>query len=69
MNIKPNEGPIDRIIRAIAGAVLLIIGIFLVQGTLGIVLDVIGVILLITAATGFCAIYALFGFDTVGEGQ
>ena len=59
--MKVNEGTIDRILRAVVGAALLAVGIFAVKGTLGIVLDVVGVVLLVTAATGFCLVYRLFG--------
>jgi hypothetical protein len=44
------------------GAVLLYVGFFVLAGTpLGIVLDVLGVIGVVTAATGFCLLYRLFG--------
>ena len=59
--MKVNESTIDRIIRAVLGLVLLGLGIFFVHGWVGIVLDILGVVLLFTAATGFCLIYRLFG--------
>lgn len=60
--MKVNEGTIDRVIRAILGVVLLYVGFFILAGTtLGIVLDVLGVIAVVTAATGFCLLYRLFG--------
>lgn len=60
--MKVNEGTIDRVIRAILGVVLLYVGFFVLAGTtLGIVLDVLGVIAVVTAATGFCLLYRLFG--------
>jgi hypothetical protein len=60
--MKVNEGTIDRVIRAVLGAVLLYVGFFVLAGTpLGIVLDVLGVIGVVTAATGFCLLYRLFG--------
>jgi hypothetical protein len=64
--MKLNEGPIDRIVRVALGIVLLGLGIFVVKGTLGIVLDVVGAIALITGAVGFCLLYRLFGdFNTL----
>ena len=64
--MKRNEGSTDRIIRVILGIVLIIIGWpVLGNSTLGIILDVIGVILLITAITGSCAIYRLLGISTI----
>ena len=62
--MKINEGTLDRIIRGIAGAVLLATGLVLVKGTVGIVLDVLGAILLVTGIVGFCPLYTLFGLKT-----
>ena len=64
--MKRNEGSTDRIVRVILGIVLIIIGWpVLGNSVLGVVLDVIGVILLITAITGFCTIYRLLGINTI----
>jgi len=52
--MKRNESNIDRIIRGILGAVLLLVAFLAVPtGTLQIVLVVIGAILLVTGAVGF----------------
>ena len=59
--MKVNESTTDRIIRAVIGVVLLGLGLFVVGGWVGIVLDVLGVVALFTAATGFCLLYRLFG--------
>jgi hypothetical protein len=64
--MKPNEGATDRIVRLILGVVLIIIGWpVLGNSALGIILDIIGLILLITGITGFCVIYKVFGMNTV----
>ena len=64
--MKINEGPIDRIVRVALGVALLALGIFFIKGTLGIVLDVVGAIALITGVTGFSLLYRLFGdFSTL----
>jgi hypothetical protein len=64
--MKPNEGTTDRLIRLILGVVLIIIGWpILKNNTLGIILDTIGVIFFITGITGFCAIYKIFGINTL----
>jgi hypothetical protein len=64
--MKPNEGTTDRLIRLILGVVLIIIGWpVLGNNTLGIILDIIGVILLITGITGFCGLYKIFGINTL----
>lgn len=62
---KANESPLDRVVRAALGVILLGVGIFAVKGTFGIVLDVLGGILLFTAATGMCLLYAPFKFSTL----
>ena len=62
--MKPNEGTIDRAIRGVAGALLLVVGLVLVKGTIGIVLDVLGAIFLVTGVVGFCPLYTLFGINT-----
>ena len=62
MNSKQNDGTLDRIIRVVVGLVLIGIGwLALANNTLGITLETLGVILVITGATGICMIYKLFG--------
>jgi len=65
--MKMNEGTIDRVVRIVLGVVLLYIGIMVVGGAWGIVLDVIGAVALITGATGFCLLYKLFGDFTTAK--
>jgi len=65
--MKMNEGTIDRVVRIVLGVVLLYIGIMVVGGVWGIVLDVIGAVALITGATGFCLLYKLFGDFTTAK--
>ena len=63
--MKTNESNIDRAIRFILGAGLLAYGVTGLRGHLtGIVADVIGAVLILTAATGFCALYKVFGIST-----
>ena len=61
--MKRNESNLDRIIRVILGAGLVVAGV-LVGGTVGIVLYVLAAVMFITAITGFCLLYKLFGIDT-----
>jgi hypothetical protein len=60
-----NEGTLDRTLRAIAG-VLLVAAWLLgwLSGTLAVVLGIVGVVLLLTAAVGFCPIYRMLGMNT-----
>jgi hypothetical protein len=63
--MKANESGLDRIIRAIAGIVLLALYFAgTVTGGLGIVVIVIGAILLLTGVVGFCPLYALLKINT-----
>ena len=64
--MKTNESKIDRIIRAVAGVVLLYLGFSgVLGGTLGVVVEVLGAVLLFTGAVGFCPLYAMFKFSTL----
>jgi hypothetical protein len=65
--MKLNESNTDRIIRAVAGVVLLYLGFAVLAGALAIVVDVVGVVLLLTGAVGFCPIYALFKLSTLKQ--
>jgi hypothetical protein len=63
--MKQNMGLIDRIIRAVVAVLLLALslngGLNGVAGTIGII---IAVILILTAALGFCPLYLPFKFST-----
>ena len=61
--IKKNESQMDRAIRLLIGLVLLFAG-YQVGGWLMIVFYVLGIIALLTAATGVCFLYKIFGLDT-----
>jgi hypothetical protein len=65
--MKLNESKTDRIIRAVAGVALLYLGFGILGGTLAIVVDVVGVVLLATAAIGFCPLYALLKLSTLNK--
>jgi hypothetical protein len=71
--LRRNEGPLDRALRLVAGIVLLPTGLIVLgalQGTIsGLVFTVFGVIGLVTAATGFCPTYVLFGISTAHKTQ
>ena len=59
-----NMGQTDRIIRAIVGVVLLIAAFTAVSGALAWIAGIIGVVMLGTAAMGFCPPYAILGIKT-----
>ena len=58
--MKTNEGGLDRVLRVVAGLVLL--GLTL-NGNIG-VWGWIGVVPLATGALGMCPLYSLLGFNT-----
>lgn len=64
--MKSNESSIDRIIRAIVGVAALVGALAIGIGTLGGILTlVLGGVLVVTAATGFCPLYRFLGLSTV----
>ena len=60
MTFAKNMGGIDRIVRFIIGALLVVLAI---TGTIG-VWGWIGIILVVTAFINFCPIYRVFGVKT-----
>ncbi|XOV90482.1 MAG: DUF2892 domain-containing protein [Pseudomonadota bacterium] len=63
--MKKNVGSIDRGIRALAGLGLVaVFALGIATGVAGIAAVVVGVVLLGTAAIGWCPPYALLGIST-----
>ncbi|MDH3633999.1 MAG: DUF2892 domain-containing protein [Gammaproteobacteria bacterium] len=63
--MKPNMGTADRTIRAIIGiAAIAAWPLGLLEGTLGIIALVAGVLLIATVVTGWCPPYDLLGINT-----
>jgi len=66
--MKKNVGTVDRAIRGIAGiAAILAFAMGMLQGTLGIVALVVGIVLIATAALSWCPPYSLLGISTRGS--
>ena len=69
--MKANEGKTDRIIRLVLGVLLIWGGLWPLSGLqaafLGVVVAFIGLILVVTSITGYCALYSLFGISTKQE--
>ncbi len=60
-----NESNLDRMIRAGAAVVALVVAFAVgASSVLGIALLVVGAILVVTAAVGFCPLYRLLGIGT-----
>lgn len=64
MGIRCNMGSADRIVRAIIGLSLLGFALFgLFPGAWRVVLPLIGLVLVVTAAVGYCPAYQLLRLD------
>ncbi len=63
-----NMGSVDRTLRLVVGAVLLLAAFFFVSGTAAWVAGIVGVILLATGAVGTCPLYLPFGLSTLRKG-
>ncbi|MDP1620649.1 MAG: DUF2892 domain-containing protein [Candidatus Moranbacteria bacterium] len=59
-----NESGVDRIIRAVAGIALVAAAFLLEANGFTVALYVVGIVLIVTAMTGFCLLYKIFGIDT-----
>ena len=64
IKLQKNEGPIDRLIRALIGVILIIGAYFWLAGWLQILIFIFALISLVTAATGFCGLYSLLKINT-----
>jgi Zn-dependent membrane protease YugP len=65
MSLTNNIGKTDRAIRPAVAGLLVLLGIWLHQP----ILSVIGLVLVVTGATGFCLVYIPFKFSTNKDGQ
>jgi hypothetical protein len=62
--LPKNEGVLDRDIRLALGLLLMIPSVFMLTGIVQIIVGVLAVILILTAATGFCPLYMVLGVKT-----
>ncbi len=63
--MKPNIGDGERLIRTILGIYAMLLGFLFIQGVVGIILGVLGLMVFATGAVGWCGIYALMGKSTL----
>lgn len=60
-----NEGSVDRIVRVIVGVALLVVAFAgMVTGVWVWLLGIVGAVLLVTGAVGFCPLYAMLNMRT-----
>jgi len=62
--LAPNVGRTDRIVRAVAGLLLLALALFVLDGTWAMLAGLVGVIAVVTAFFSFCPLYRLLGVRT-----
>lgn len=62
--MKTNEGTTDRIVRLVLAAVFFLLAFTVVGGVWVYVAAGLGAVMLLTAAIGFCPLYALLGIRT-----
>jgi hypothetical protein len=66
--MNTNMGPRDRAVRAVIAAVALVVATVIGAGSVGgILLLLVAALMGVTAAVGFCPLYALFHFDSHGS--
>jgi len=63
--MKPNIGDGERLIRTILGIYAMLLGFLFIQGVVGIILGVLGLMVFATGAVGWCGIYTLMGKSTL----
>lgn len=60
-----NESTADRVIRLVVAVVAAVVAFMVGAGSVaGIVLLVVGAVMVVTAAVGFCPLYRVFGIST-----
>jgi hypothetical protein len=64
-----NESVFDRDIRLGVGLLMFLFGFFGLTGIWQIVLTVVAVLLIVSAVTGFCPLYALLHVKTISVGR
>ncbi len=62
--MQKNESGIDRIVRVILGLVFLLVAFRFTADGLSLVFYILGVVMIVTAITGFCLFYKIFGINT-----
>ena len=59
-----NENLTDRLVRGLLAVIFFIVGYYWFGGAVQIIFYVLGIVMVITLATGFCGLYTLLGIDT-----
>jgi hypothetical protein len=63
--MKKNVGSVDKIIRLLLAAILIILFVFnVVSGILGYILLAVAAVFIITSLLGYCPLWDIFGIST-----
>ncbi len=66
MKLQVNESPLDRIVRVVAGIVLIaLLALGAVAAPWLYLAGIVGAVLLVTGIVGFCPLYAILRFSTL----
>ena len=67
MNLVKNVGKIDKTIRLLAGAALLLFSVFGlgISSVTGAIISAVGIILLLTGLINFCPLFKILGISSV----
>jgi len=67
--MKKNMGTVDKVIRIVVAAIILVLWFtHVVTGTLAVILLILAGILVVTSLIGTCPLYMLFGLSTRKKG-
>ena len=64
MNLIANVGSLDKIVRIVAGLVLVVIALLKLDGSATLIALAVGVVLIVTAVINFCPLYRILGLRT-----
>ncbi len=64
MGLIANVGSLDKILRIVAGVVLVGIALLKLDGTATLIALVVGIVLIVTAVINFCPLYRILGLRT-----
>jgi hypothetical protein len=64
MHIIKNESTLDRFVRVLLAEIFFLLAFFWLSGIVALISYGIALLLVVTAGTGFCTLYRMFGIDT-----
>jgi len=65
--MNKNESTLDRVIRAVVSIIILYAAYTMLTGIVALIVYIIGVLLMISAITGYCHLYKIIGKSTLKQ--